>query len=310
MAGPDALPGWIVPLLKGTGVLTGFVSVVGGIAKGFDWCDKALSPASRRILGQWLKNVPGDEPLTIWAGVFPKLIDRVFGRKPLSWRFFLRSCVASLSAVTVTAGVTVLLLGVRWLRAQWGAAGSFLNFSWFLALALIFNCVPDYLSLLVSRAVVQLMAKRPSAKRIPLLLLLDGICTAAIAYFSLPAGAWFVNLSVGLLTGRGFRDTWSIVVDDYLDPSIFATALQWIQILPAMRVFVIAAFFTSIWVWLYVLASALIRALRGLRSVWTRMAPYLDLDQRPMQAVGRVAGLVAGFVYLALVAAMWTARHL
>src|ERR1700733_2783974 len=77
------------------------VAVAVGVAKAFDWFDGLISDDSRVALWLHMANVPSNESIDSWANVFPKLIDRVFGTRALSWKFILRSCFASLIAVTV-----------------------------------------------------------------------------------------------------------------------------------------------------------------------------------------------------------------
>ena len=54
-----------------------------------------------------------------------------------------------------------------------------------------------------------------------------------------------------------------------------------------MRMFVLSSLFTSIWVWLYVGSIVTIRLLHNVRAIWVRMAPYLDIDKKPLVAMRR-----------------------
>ena len=79
---------------------------------------------------------------------------------------------------------------------------------------------------------------------------------------------------------------------------------------PSMGIFEIASFFTSIWVWLYVLASVAIRLLHGARFIWVKIVPFLNIEKKPMDAIGRVAGIIAGICYGVVLAGVWLYQHL
>jgi hypothetical protein len=91
-------------------------SVVGlavGIAKVFEWFDGMISDEGRVALWMFLADVPSDDRIESWGNVFPQLIDRVFGPRALSLRFFFRSCVASLLALLIVTPPYYLIEGPR-----------------------------------------------------------------------------------------------------------------------------------------------------------------------------------------------------
>lgn len=90
-----AISGSAAPTLKSLE----FVGVVTGVACAFDWFGKGMSLEGQKRLGQRLKKIRGDKQVDSWVHVFPDLINRVFGLKALSWKFFFRSCIASFLAV-------------------------------------------------------------------------------------------------------------------------------------------------------------------------------------------------------------------
>jgi hypothetical protein len=258
----------------------------------------------------WLVSVPGDEQLDAWAGVFPNLIDRVFGRKVLTWKFFMRSCLASILAVTMSVAAEVLLDGRQWLIDEVGISDYFaINFLMFLSFALVFNCVPDYLSVLISRYIVRAIARRPTASRISYFLILDTISTLLLANLSLAALAPIVGAASGYVVGdKTLHAAWFDLPRDYRYTIKELPHLMLFN--PLNRAFVIASLFTSIWVWLYVFASVAIRILHKVRFVWDNLLKILDIEKKPLQAIGRAAGVMAGCGYLAAVGGVWLFEHL
>jgi len=278
------------PILKGAT----FVGIVGGVERGFNWFDGLLNDNARSGLSNWLKNVPGDEQIDAWIRVFPNLIDRVFGPKAISWRFILRSCVASFVAFT-----TVLIFFLIFVRLSPEAEQTFQAgyLPGIVAMILIINFIPDYFSLLISRWIVRTMAKYPRFTHIAFLLVLDVILILSLVLSALFAVGFYFNLSGNAFTLPNLSHALSETVSDIIHTVAF-------------RIFMLTSLFTSVWVWLYVLSSVAIRILHKLRFIWVRSVPFLNVDRKPMQAVGRIAGLLAGLLYGAGLAGVWLYRHL
>jgi hypothetical protein len=247
-----------------------FVGLVGGTAKGFEWLESSLSDKGKKVISDWLKSAPGDERFESWMGVFANLIDEIFGTEPVSWKFFFRSCLASLVATT-----TVALL-VAHSSEHLASIVSVVIFEAFIA-----NLVPDYLSLLISRTFVNLMAESNSWLKIMKWLFLDTACTALIANVSLSIAEtiWYP-----IINYRGVKPFPSEMNDVFFMHD-------------KMMIFFWSAFFTSAWVWLYVLAGAFIKIARKVSVGWTVVSPFMDIEKKPLTAIGRIAGLAAGATY-------------
>jgi hypothetical protein len=294
---PAHLFSW-TPWIDGASICA--VAVV--VAKAFEWFDGLISDESRVTLWLYLADVPSDERIDSWATVFPKLIDKIYGPKVLSVRFLFRSTISSLLAVAITA-----LLALRFGPSKY-ELGSYLESA--LIGGMIANLVPDYFSLILSRAIVKIMSFNPNFKRIGLLLIADTVFTAilgATSYYIyvhsvIGVARYFDHLSFvyevqsrmrelrnGLAssgTGNGFR-----IVDVY------------------QFIFFCSAFFTSVWVWLYVTSVFVIKIAHKARTFWLKMMPYLDIEQKPMQAIGRIAGVIAGSGYAVMLALAWMSKH-
>ncbi len=288
-----------------------FVGIVAGIAKSFEWADGGLSQESRFKLSLWLKSVPGPPQISAWACVFPNLIDRVFGKRAFSLKFFLRSCVASILAVGVTEALTVAMLG----KSEFGSGENWIGYRtlvYYLWLAIPVNCIPDFFSLLFSRFIVRQMARCPTPIRVVALLILDSSVSLVIPIAAIGMVAPYLRVFGFLgavdVYAHGFREEVSL---------FFATFASYARALteswgwgPFLRLYLFASLFTSIWVWLYVTGSATIRVLHSVRALWVRVLPFLSVEDKPMQAIGRVAGVLGGLAYLAAFGGVWLLRHI
>jgi hypothetical protein len=268
----------------------GLVAAAGGIAKGFEWIDGALSPQGRTAVWIWLTNLPPRTAADNWSTASSDLVDRIFGRKPLSARFFFRSCLASLIAFVV-----VVLI---YIRIHLECLDDIEHFGLALCLFAAASLIPDYLSLLISRAIVRLMAQRPNSIRIFALLALDAV------------------LKVGLATCVIFIGSF-VVLRIFQDPHPWAAALETLRSfyatfppfssangLPILGVLFYSSFFTSIWVWFYVFGGFLVKGLVKTGKLWYVLAPFLDLQANPLKSIGRVIGatyLIVGVVFVVLI---------
>ncbi len=285
--------------------LAAAIGIAASIAKAFEWFDGALNDDSRFKLSLWLVSVPGDEQIDAWANIFPNLIDRVFGIKPLSWRFFQRSCVASLIAVIACLTLIAIAVGPRKFT-EWGRIGLFELFVAMLIPSVGYSFIPDYFSILISRTIVRMMSKRPKPFRVAGLLMLDTALTFILAY-----------AAISLVTTIWYRMLPWVKADSFWNNPIhqtyiifYATYYNLTHDEYTTMIYLLASMFTSVWVWLYILASVTVRILHKVRFIWVKLVPILDIEKKPMQAIGRVAGAIAGCSYLALLCVVWLFKHL
>jgi hypothetical protein len=144
---------------------------------------------------------------------------------------------------------------------------------------------------------------------IAFLLLLDIILTGALAIFAFVIGA---ALTVDILETHVPHDLWPyLFIVEFVDLTVtYLTNLRKILAIHTAQIFVVASFFTSIWVWLYVLASVAIKMLHKVRFIWIKIVPFVDIENKPMTAIGRVAGLLAGAAYAVALGGVWLYQHL
>jgi hypothetical protein len=271
--------------------------VIGGVAGLFGWVEDGLSPEKRKELSAWLKGLRLDTGTKSWTALFPTLIDRIFGQRALSLKFILRSCIASTFALFTVA--------LFWFRAEGDTLRDVVSagfttafYAWLVGAAANFG--PDYVSLLISRWMVKVMARHPNPLPVSALLLADLGLTALNAILSV-----FVGLFVW---------AWST---DWSHPAIAAyysfeklVSLEWTGLVKApglfgfltemMLICFFAAFFASVWVWLYIMSAVLIRMLYGMQIFWQLLLPFLNIDEKPLGSIGKVAGLLAGTLYICL----------
>jgi hypothetical protein len=151
----------------------------------------------------------------------------------------------------------------------------------------ISNWIPDYLSLVQSRWVMERMARCKHTLGRFGWLVVDAVGTAAVAFGSiflgmtvlLPVASKYLTLEVGCLTPDAFdlREAWRIFVAGLT----FETPPGTLNY-DAAGIYVYSTFMTSLWVWITLVSGLLLRA-----SVWLRSAA--SVGERPLRRVGLVS---------------------
>jgi hypothetical protein len=282
----DTLHG-IIPWIDGLS----FVGIVVGVVKGSDWLDSMLNDTGRSAITKWLKKVPADAKDESWPNALSELIDNVFGERPFSMKFILRSFIASIIAVS--------LVYLVYARLQLRTGTPVHEFTGVLTLSLCTSLIPDYLSLLVSRTIILLIPRNPGLPRVLFFLVTDAVLTAITSIVSYVTG-FTLYLIVSALFTVGTKAliptmTGAPVILYYVFTRQFTLSALNLGANSSMRgmaIYFYSSFFTSVWLWLYVIAGFTIQTLRRIRFFWVRVSKYLDIDKQPLGCIGKVSGLV------------------
>jgi hypothetical protein len=181
----------------------------------------------------------------------------------------------------------VVIIGVR-THGQLTAPIRSVAFNVFSNAALI-NFIPDYISLLVSRAIVRKMAFKPSRLKTGFWLVIDLVLTFVVS----ATAVFLVNCFFSVLSLRDFTALTGLAAPGYSFTLVeFAVREQWPEFLKfnflflhppkrlsaygASTLYFYSAFLTSLWVWLFALGGTSLRLLRRTTILWKRLSPYLD----------------------------------
>jgi len=266
------------PFVVGGGLLA-------GVYAWFKMVDEVLAPDVKREITRWLRvrnletGIIADEAVN-WPETFAMVFDRVFGEKHLSWKCFFRSCLASYAVV----GVVILLTSSprNPLTVE--------MIPYIMIYGLLANALPDYVSLLETRYLLGRMSHTQSALIWFVLIVTDLIVTAAIALLvtHIILSFWWVGDDP-----LSWRWTFSGFYEHFTDFHQANTA----------TIFFFPAFFTSIWLWLYAGSGFLLKAARRFDIGFDWFNRKFDIEKKPLQSIGLVAGALVAVVYWAVVIA-------
>jgi len=221
--------------------------------------------------------------------LFSSLLDGFFGHQHLSWRCFLRSALVSVATVTVLAAF-VFLWGKMPGPMTDSPETAILTFG---AFAIPLNVLADYLSLLESRVILRRAAATSSSILVLMWLVVDVVLTAGIITVWMAVVAAFIP------------PYWSVtyLLDVFLTIPVEAYEFaRWENPIGAVPFY--STFSTSVWVWLYVAAFFMLRAMSWFKGCG-RLLARLDVDNQPVRIIGGVASLGTFVLFLGLCIAFW-----
>jgi hypothetical protein len=228
---------------------------------------------------------------------FAILFDRVFGEKHFSWRCFWRSAVASTISVGIVGVFLFVLMGAPRLGLPPEVPVFFLFATLLTATplgGLIYNLIPDYISLLETRWAIKLMAR--SGRRIPILMMdivlssiiYVGWITVLLILVSAIPGAnpgGFDRLLVRAQQGFGF------FFGGEPDPDIAFQVF-------GVTVYFLSTFFTSVWLWIYAASVLVSRVLVRMSGGVGFLLKVTDVEKQPFRSMGFTSVVLVSLLFL------------
>ena len=268
--------------------------------------DENVNETTKREISSWLLNVRPQRFVCGWANVFAHSFDAIFGARHVSFQCFFRSALASVTAVgfCLLVGASVSS-EIRDVWPQGAGLSDILDILMIVFLAVSANIVIDYVSLLETRIAVDVIRRQRRSIVRCMVLLGDFVFTFlgsatiflvlmfliavidTIQDSSMDAPVYVVLLALDLLFGevffqRGFVGTLSDVLSASEDSDLIVLAP-----------FIWSTYFTSVWLWIIVVAGIVNRIGSGI-GAWHRFAVrHLTIEENPFSCAGIICSLVA-----------------
>jgi len=281
---PDALTTITKLIQSPPGQLAAGGVLAGIVWKFFERVESVLKDDPKLEIAIWLLGVKVGQKLEPWPGTFAKVFDRVFGSDHFPWKCFWRSCVAS--SFTWAACFAATFVAIRLPSHNYRIARVYLFAR--MLIALFANVLPDYLSLLQTRRILKLVAGTVSSGgRIALFLV-------ALIW------SWLFAVTALEISYLGLSIFWSSEPQYWLLD--WPVSLNRINLSdPFIQGLMFPAFFTSIWLWLYAGSGFLLKAARRFDIGFEWFNRKFDIEKKPLQCIGLVAGALVAVVYWAAV---------
>jgi hypothetical protein len=281
--------------LLGTGSVPVLVAVtVFGV---FELGEKLASQRAKDALSNWLTTFDVRKAGALPVGTLESF-ERIFGKRHFSLKCFIRSVVFSLSAM-IFIGVLIFLL---YPQVALKIGDELFDYSYGLWLAfalwLPWSILIDYFSLFKTRVILRVLARIRSKITIIAIAILTidvivykllfvvGLVVVALA-------AVLVNLTVGFVDyARDEGDPIKILIATILHVPQVGDRLGFIMFW--------AGFAPSLWMWLYVLALFVTRALFRSEPIVNWLRWCLDIEKAPLRSIGAVAAALAFIATVAI----------
>lgn len=275
--------------------LGSWLAISGGIYGLFNKAGDAVNKDSKDAVSDWLKNAVIVDDRSNWAVYFSILFDRVFGQKHFSWSCFIKSGLLSI----ILFPTLFLLVGLL-------AVGSLEEFEirTVLTTALIgtmFNVIPDYLSLLLSRRILVKMAKSTNHLIRFFFLIVDLLLSILVIQ------VWFVIIPILFIPNPiaeilpqfdnfsldYFENAFSL---SFADSEFQDGRARSIALMNGISIY--TSLFTSIWIWFFALSGASLKVVQKLQIGINFLKRILDIKNEPFKAMGFTSIIFVSFIYL------------
>lgn len=273
-------------------VLSFFVSwfaVCGGLVWMFREGEKVMSGESRAAVSDWLLREDFAERRSSWPKTFISLFDAIFTENHLSRTCFVRSALTSVVVILMLFG---LFTGFGLLPVP--TLDQLLLIGLILILPTSMNIVVDYMSLFETRWVLGRMSKSTHSLVHAGYLLADLVFT----FLCILVPFFFIQfIAIGLIAGHSLRSSifWTQLFGALQNALelFFRLGVENFGGLPdVMSIMLFSTLFTSVWVWLYVGAGLLLRALYPVLKSLDVLKRHLNVETRPIHTMGMLLALL------------------
>jgi hypothetical protein len=274
---------------------SGVPFVVAGTVYGvFELGEKLASQRAKDALSKWLLTFDVQKAKALPDGT-REIFERVFGERHFSLKCFLRSAAFSLGAIGFLT-VLNLLIFPRYLinlNVLYMESGNKYGLWLIAALWIPWSIIIDYISLFKTRVILNILT-RVSAIISIFISVIDFLAYQLLFYFGslFTVIAWFF---FNLPTDESYSDFFALW--DYPSLGLTAFKLIFAPLFPPLGDFTgitfWAGFVPSLWMWLYVVALFVTRALlrSGKLINWLRW--FFDVEKNPFRSIGAVAAALA-----------------
>jgi len=237
--------------------------------------ESVSSIEARNDLAKWLTTVQPGEWFESISLRFSKIFDSIFGDQHLHWKCFLRSSIASLVGVAIALLIWIALRPHQ-LFESFEEHGIGFVLGIYFGFSVVTNFIPDYVSLLETRFAINYL-KTNKAANVVGILVLDLIITIIIA--STPV----------------------LFIEYLAEEDMYASAISMSTFTEGkanLGIFFYSTFFTSIWLWLFVFSSYLLRVSPALNKAMSGMRYNLNINEKPFLSLAVISIVLIVLIYI------------
>ena len=258
----------------------------------------------KRRWGRWLMSIDLSYWITNWPKSFAEMFDHIFDTNHFTWKCFKRSCLASFVSVLAVTIIWWSLYPDQFRMFFIGGGLLGVIFSVYLVSTVI-NIIPDYISLLETRWLIQIMSLNSRLIIIVLLLVCDVLFTSLIFIFSVALFMAAAKLFTLFLPGTTSLLAYSPdpirgILERVLALEMTPKAYwEWLSHFltnsvplttdirgePSPGIWFYSTFFTSVWAWLYAFSGVSTKIAIKLFEGFRVFRKIFDIQNKPLRSM-------------------------
>jgi hypothetical protein len=261
--------------------------VAGSVLGVFELGERFASQRAKDALSKWLVSFDVQKAKALPDGT-QELFERIFGERHFSVKCFIRSAVFSLGAM---AFIAILIFLIDPTAASGITDEIFLHSDWLLVTLWLPWCIViDYLSLFKTRIILGVLTRlRRATQMIAVAILgIDYLFYKVIFIFGFEL---VLQLGMKIRDGTSFK--WGSL---FFGGFLYSQGVGMFFIphhIDLISILFWSGFAPSLWMWLYVLALFVTRALLRSERIVNWLRWFLDVDKNPFRSIGAVAAALA-----------------
>lgn len=244
-----------------------WVAIVAMLIAFFEALQNTATEDTKQITALWIKkkSLP-DHPGSLRFQIL-LIFDSLFDSRIVSIKFLCRSLFATLIGISFSVIIWVIIYLYTGEFDKLGAKDPL--WSIVILMAIIFNFIPDYFSLIETRMVIGEMQKHNTKASIIFFIIFDFFLTTSI--YSL-----YVTL-VGSLFSVVYTNNYFPLINKHIITGLFV----------ALFLGIFSTYLTSIWVWIYSITGIFLRMLSLIgKPFFLLRDKILNVDEFPFRVMG------------------------
>jgi len=262
------------------------LALAGFILPLFTSAGQAAANDTKAKLSAWLNNMGGvgKDPFN-WATVFTEFFDNLYDHKLFSKRRVFMSFITSI--------VLLIIIYIIWYLVSYDSLNGSLEglkvdpILWIIGIGAALNLIPDYFSLQETRWILKLLKRTSGILSVLFLLICDLVLTLLI---------FLVGMGVAVMIYEGGLEKELLLELAYILWGGLTIDSDYIFFSP----FIYTTLFTSVWIYLYLISSGLIKIGVLLGKGTGKVFGLLDVERKPFLSLGVVSSsfiFVIGIIF-------------
>jgi len=260
-------------------------AVVAAVLALFESIERSAYISAKESTYNWIAGIRTYNVENTWTTGVVKIYENQFGSNYFSSRFIKRSALVTLVCTALSGIYLFYILDVTIVGELVGSVDSTGSIYYRYVVASIFiaalvSFIPDYISLIESKLILNELTKMKKLSHVYYMLLLDTLLTTCVL---LTFGFFSTVVWIAFVGRVGFIEEFFVACGD--------TRMGYIM--AGMVMGSISTYFTSVWVWAYILGGSTLKYLyRYFFPIYKLVDRICDISSHPFRSIGIILSVI------------------